>query len=201
MRRSSRSGGSAVVTVFGSTPARSVGFRDGIARSPTAGAAVRFRTTTFPSAWIVPAADRLREQPVGPGRRGVDGGDVDVLRVRLRATGHADRLERRRRLGVRLLLSALARPRPAPSALDQPGLLVDDEERDAVLARPVVGRAGDDGDVLTGRTPERLQASRRRCGRRCRVGSGAVAGAPAAAEDGGATERDKGRSGANTARV
>ena len=52
VRSRSRSGGSAVVTVFGSTPGSSTGFLDGIAFSPTSGAAEWRSTTVFPSAWI-----------------------------------------------------------------------------------------------------------------------------------------------------
>ena len=84
----------------------------------------------------------------------------------------------------------------AVGALDQLGLLVDDEKRDAVLARPVVGRAGNDRDVLARLPPERLQRSWRRCGRRrsARRSLPARAGATAADESDCATEREEGRS-------
>src|SRR6476659_2337733 len=45
-------GGSAVVIVLGFTPGFSVGLTEAMARSPTEGAFVRFRTVRSPSAWI-----------------------------------------------------------------------------------------------------------------------------------------------------
>ena len=108
------------------------------------------------------AADRLGEDPVLAGLRHVEMRHVDVLGVGLGAAGDADRLERRGRLGVRLLLQPSCDPDVRRRLLDQPRLLVDDEERDAVLARPVVVCAGNDRDVLARLTPKRLQGSRRR---------------------------------------
>ena len=53
VRSSSRSGGRAVLIERAVPPAPMVGFCDGIALSPTAGAAECLRTTISPSAWIL----------------------------------------------------------------------------------------------------------------------------------------------------
>ena len=203
VRSRSRSGGSAVVAAFTSSgleSGRRVGFREGTARSPTDGADVRFRTTRLPSAWIrFPPTGSARSQYF-PAYGCVDGRHVDVLGVGRRAAGHSDRLESRRRLGIRLLLQASRDPDPRGRALDQPGLPVDDEERDSIPTRPVVGRAGNDRNVLSRTTPERLQRSWRRCSRRSRLAvagrrtAGGRTGATAADECDCATEREEGRS-------
>ena len=90
------------------------------------------------------------------------------LRIGRGAAGYADRLELRRRLGIGLLLQPVRDPDARGRPLDRLGLLVDDEERDTIPPRPVVGGAGDDGDVLARSTPQRLQGPWRRCGRRSR---------------------------------
>ena len=149
------------------------------------------------------ATGRPGENPVLPGRRRRHGRHVDVLCVGLCAAGYADRLEGRGRLGIRLLPEPSRDPDARLRRLDQLRFLVDDEERDAVLAGAVVGRAGNHGDGFAPFTPERLQGSWRRCSRRGRVTLGsrrgrltlaALAGASAPAENERTTEKDEGRS-------
>ena len=64
--------------------------------------------------------DRLGEDPVGPGRRRVDRGDVDVLRVGRRSARYADRLELRCRLRRTASASTHARSRHARSDARSP---------------------------------------------------------------------------------
>ena len=66
LRYSARSGWREVVRASRSPPVLArVGVRDGIARSPTEGAALRCLTTTFPRAWIfAPPAGFARNQYV-----------------------------------------------------------------------------------------------------------------------------------------
>ena len=106
----------------------------------------------------LPASVRLREQPVLPGPGEVDVGDVDVGRVGLGAAGHADALELRGRLEEGLRLEPSGHPDPCLREHGHTPLGVDDEERDANVARFVARRPGDDRYVVARSTPELLES-------------------------------------------
>ncbi len=87
----------------------SVGVSEEIARSPTAGAVLRLRTTIWPSAWILrPPTGSARNQYV-PGVGAVDRRDIDPIGVRLGPARDADRLEARRGLARTAAASGRAR--------------------------------------------------------------------------------------------
>src|SRR5918999_1717946 len=72
--------------------------------------------------------------------------------------GAADRLEVGRRAGERDRLAVLGHPQARAGPVDRLPVVPDDEEAEPDDARTVVEGAGRDSDVLTGRTPELLDA-------------------------------------------
>ena len=88
-----RSGGSAVVTVFGRTPGFSVGLPGGDRPVAERGRSGLLLDDEVAERLDLLAADRFREDPVRPRLRRAHRGHVDVLRVGLHPAGDADRLE------------------------------------------------------------------------------------------------------------
>ena len=117
--------------------------------------------------------------------------------------GLADRHERRRRLLERLLAQSPRDPHARRRRLDQLRLLVDDEERDAVLPGP---ESVVPGTIATGSPPRRARAPPAFPAGAAVVDVvgvtvAALAGAAAAREQKRTTERDQGRTVRYTTRV